>query len=88
MSPLARACKSGGSGKPRRTPPHKAHQVDGADTSEIDLPLDGLLKPTLKVLTQSNVHVKVHGKEAVLPLIVVDGNETSLVGRNWLENIR
>ena len=33
------------------------------------------------------MEVSVHGKEANLPLIVVEGSGTSLFGRNWLEQI-
>lgn len=42
---------------------------------------------SLKVLEQLQVEVSVHGKEANLPLIVVEGSGTPLFGRNWLEQI-
>ena len=43
---------------------------------------------SLKVLGQCQVHVKVHGKEAKLPLVVVEGSGPSLFGRNWLESVQ
>ena len=42
---------------------------------------------SLKVLEQLQVEVSVHGKEANLPLIVVEGSGTPLFGSNWLEQI-
>ena len=39
------------------------------------------------MLGQLQVEVSVHGKEANLPLIVVEGSGTPLFGRNWLEQI-
>ena len=43
---------------------------------------------SLKVLGQCQVVVNVYGKEANLPLIVVEGSGTPLFGRNWLEEIQ
>ena len=52
-----------------------------------DIPLEGYPNRPLKVLGTCQVQVKVHGKEAVLPLIVVEGTGISLLGRNWLESV-
>ena len=42
----------------------------------------------LDVLGSCTVEVTVHGKTASLPLVVVKGEGISLLGRNWLEEIR
>ena len=42
----------------------------------------------LTVLGKSTVLVKHGGAEAKLPLIIVEGNGPSLLGRNWLEQLR
>ena len=42
----------------------------------------------LKVLGQTETSVSYNGQEAVLPLVVVEGEGLSLFGRNWLEAIR
>ena len=42
----------------------------------------------LPVLGKSTVLVRHGGAEAKLPLIVVEGNGPSLLGRNWLEQLR
>ena len=42
----------------------------------------------LVVLGSCSVKVTVHGKTATLPLVVVNGDGISLLGRNWLEEIK
>ena len=42
----------------------------------------------LDVLGSCSVKVTVHGKTATLPLVVVKGDGISLLGRNWLEEIK
>ena len=58
------------------------------ELSSIDLPLEGYPNRPLRVLGQCHVDVKVHGKEAMLPLIVVEGDGISLFGRNWLQSLK
>ena len=53
-----------------------------------NIPLEGYPNRPLKVLEKCEVQVKVHGKEAVLPLFVVEGTRISLLGRNWLESVQ
>ena len=54
---------------------------------QTNIPLEGYPNRPLKVLGKCEGQVKVHGKEAVLPLMVVEGTGVSLLGRNWLERI-
>lgn len=43
---------------------------------------------SVKVLGAISVPVKHHSKSFNLPLLIVDGQGTSLLGRNWLEQLR
>ncbi len=65
-----------------------AEELGKPELSSIDLPLEGYPNRPLRVLGQSQVNVKVHGKEAVLPLVVVEGNGIPLFGRNWLQSLK
>ena len=62
-----------------------AEELGKPELGSIDLPLEGHPNQPLRVLGQSQVNVKVQGKEAVLPLVVVEGNGIPLFGRNWLQ---
>ena len=65
-----------------------AEELGEPELSSSDIPLEGYPNRPLRVLEQCQVDVKVHGKEAVLPLIVVGGNGISLFGRNWLQSFK
>ena len=65
-----------------------SEELGKLELSSIDLPLEGYPNRPLQVLGQCEVEVKVHGKEAVLPLVVVEGNGIPLFGRNWLQSLR
>ena len=65
-----------------------AEELGKPKLSSIDLPLEGYPNRPLRVLGQCQVHVKVQGEKAVLPLIVVEGNGISLFGRNWLKGLK
>ncbi|KAJ8356674.1 hypothetical protein SKAU_G00194680 [Synaphobranchus kaupii] len=42
----------------------------------------------IPVLGQIEVEVKYEGKEWMLPLVIVKGEKTALLGRNWLQQIK
>ena len=64
-----------------------ADKLNKPQLQPCSLSLQSYPNRTLKVLGQCKVEISVHGKEAKLPLIVVEGSGTPLFGRNWLEQI-
>ena len=58
------------------------------ELSSIDLSLEGYPNRPLRVLGECYVDVEVHGKEAMLPFIVVEGDGIPLFGWNWLQSLK
>jgi len=63
-------------------------QVEETKASDSSLKLHSYPSKPLDVLGSCSVKVTVHGKTATLPLVVVKGDGISLLGRNWLEEIK
>ena len=61
-----------------------AEELGKPELNSIDLPLEGYPNRPLRVLGQCHIDVKVHGKEAMVPLVVVKGDGIPLFGWNWL----
>ena len=64
-----------------------ADKLNRPQLQPCSLSLQSYPNRSLKVLGQLQVEVSVHGKEANIPLIMVEGSGILPFGRNWLEQI-
>ena len=65
-----------------------ADKLNKPNLQPCTLSLQSYPNKSLKVLGQCQVGISVYGREANLPLIVVEGSGLPLFGRNWLEKIQ
>ena len=63
-------------------------KLDRPNLQSCNLNLHSYPNRPLDILGTCTVKVTIHGKTAMLPLVVVRGNGISLLGRNWLEVIQ
>ena len=65
-----------------------ADKLNKPELQDCELALQSYPNRSLTVLGSCMVEVSIHGQTRQLPLVVVEGDGISLLGRNWLESIR
>jgi len=65
-----------------------AEKLNKPELQDCELTLQSYPNRSLTVLGSCKVVVSIHGQTRQLPLVVVEGDGISLLGRNWLESIR
>ena len=65
-----------------------ADKLNKPELQNCELALQSYPNRSLTVLDSCMVEVSIHGQTRQLPLVVVEGDGISLLGRNWLESIR
>jgi len=65
-----------------------AEQLNKPDLQDYPIALHSYPNRSLNVMGSCSVEVSINGQTKQLPLVVVEGDRISLLGRNWLEAIK